>query len=177
MKKAFWTILIIISLISIFLLASIWKLILDDKNKQHQDQNIEELKSAKHITKENNNLNVYEYIHQLTHAFVTTNKKDVEIIDPTPEAVNLAIELCDEEIYGKGDIEAYSDIGYILEKFRCTIDSDIIKLHNVVCKKLGNKDCVANGLKYDLIDKVIHNTKYYPKEEQQFYSKKNYIPN
>ena len=52
-----------------------------------------ELENAKFITKENNDLNVYEYIHELTHSFINTEKKDINIIAPTKEARNLGSEL------------------------------------------------------------------------------------
>lgn len=174
MKKILWIILIVSLSIFILALILIWKLIMDS----NYDENVEELKTAKYITEENNNLNTYEYIHQLTHAFVVTNKNNVEIIAPTDKARTLAKELCEENIYRNGDIKIYSKIGYIVEKLGCgTIDNDIVELHNIVAEKSGHKDCIASSLNYDVIDKIIHNDEYFSDEEQEYGPIKGYMEN
>ena len=79
---------------------------------------ISELKNAKFIKNKSTDLNVYEFTHELTHAFVKTNKNSVKIIAPTNEARTLGSELSEKEIYGKGDIKTYRDIGYLIDKIR-----------------------------------------------------------
>lgn len=54
-------------------------------SEEHENK-IPVLKNAKYITSKNNNLEVYEYVHELTHSFVKTNRKDVKLIAPTKYA-------------------------------------------------------------------------------------------
>lgn len=107
---------------------------------KENENSIQGLKNAKYVTSENNNLGVYEYIHELTHSFVKADKKDVKIIAPTKYARNLGATLCENEIYMKGDIDTYTDIGYLIDKVNYgLIDEDIIKLHNVAAEKSGKR--------------------------------------
>lgn len=83
---------------------------------EEHENSIPVLKNAKYITSKNNNLEVYEYVHELTHSFVKTNRKDVKVIAPTKYARNLGVTLCENEIYMKGDIDTYTEIGYLIDK-------------------------------------------------------------
>lgn len=135
---------------------------------------IEKLKNAKFITKENNDLSVYEYIHELTHAFVNTEKKDIKIIAPTKEARYLGSELSQKEIYGKGDMDTYTEIGYMIDKIQYgLIDSEIIDLHNIVAKKLGEKDCVAKSLNIKAIKKIVNDDRFFDDIDRRTYMYRN----
>ncbi|MGL5755518.1 MAG: hypothetical protein ACRCYC_09360 [Paraclostridium sp.] len=119
-------------------------------------------KNSKYITKENNSLGVYEYIHELTHAFINVNKENVNIIAPTKEARKLGSELCESEIYSKGDMDAFTEIGYRIDKIQYgLIDDDTITLHNLAAENSGNKDCIANGLNYEIIYEIAHDNKFF----------------
>ena len=135
---------------------------------------IVELKNAKFITKKNNDLNVYEYIHELTHSFIETEKEDIKIIAPTKEARNLGSELSEKEIYGKGDIGTYNKIGYIIEKIKYgLIDSDVINLHNIVAEKLGEKDCVVKSLNIKAIEKIVNDDRFFDSIDRENYKNRN----
>jgi hypothetical protein len=132
---------------------------------------IAELKDAKFITKQSNNLNIYEYIHELTHSFVNTNKKDVEIIAPTNEARTLGSELADHEIYSKGEIETYMEIGYLIDKITFgVIDNDIIKLHDIVAKKSGDKYCKAESLNTSAIEQIVNDDRFFNSTQRECYN-------
>lgn len=119
-------------------------------------------KNSKYITKENNTLGVYEYIHELTHAFINVNKENVDIIAPTKEARKLGSELCESEIYSKGDIDTFKEIGYRIDKIQYgLIDDDTITLHNMTAEKSGNKDCVPSGLNFEVIYEIAHDNKFF----------------
>lgn len=133
-----------------------------------------ELENAKFITKENNDLNVYEYIHELTHSFINTEKKDIKIIAPTKEARNLGSELSEKELYGKGDMDTYNKIGYMIEKIKYgLIDSDIINLHNILAEKLGEKDCVAKSLNINAIEKIVNDDRFFDSIDRENYKNRN----
>lgn len=107
---------------------------------EDQEDSIQGLENAKYVTSKNNNLGVYVYMHELTHSFVKTNKQDVKIIAPTKDARDLGSTLCENEIYMKGDMDTYTNIGYLIDKVSYgLIDEDIIKLHNIVAEKSGEK--------------------------------------
>lgn len=132
---------------------------------------IAELKNAKFITKQSNNLNIYEYIHELTHSFVNTNKKDIEIIAPTNEARTLGSELAEQDIYGKGEIETYNEIGYLIDKIKFgVIDTDLIKLHDIVAKKSGEKNCKAKSLNITVIEQIVNDDRFFNSIERQCYN-------
>ncbi|KGJ48587.1 hypothetical protein KD33_13680 [Clostridium sp. NCR] len=139
-------------------------------SKEHENS-IPVLKNAKYITSKNNNLEVYEYIHELTHSFVKTNRKDVKVIAPTKYARNLGVTLCENEIYMKGDIDTYSDIGYLIDKINYgLIDEDIIKLHNIVSEKSGEKNCISKSLNIELINQIVDNNKFFDDTDKQNYN-------
>lgn len=132
---------------------------------------VETLKNAKYVTSKNNNLEVYEYIHELTHSFVKTNKKNVKIIAPTKEARNFGTTLCENEIYMKGDIDTYTDIGYLIDKVNYgLIDEDILKLHNIVAEKSGEKNCIAKSLNRELVNELVNNNKFFDNVDKQNYN-------
>lgn len=130
--------------------------------------NIPELKNAKYIESEKNDLGVYEYIHELTHSFVNTNNNSVQIIAPTKEARELGSTLCENEIYMKGDIESYKEISHLIDKVKYgIIDNDIIKLHNLTAKHIGKTNCTANSLNDDAIKKIINNDKFFDNADRE----------
>lgn len=138
---------------------------------EEHENSIPVLKNAKYITSKNNNLEVYEYVHELTHSFVKTNRKDVKVIAPTKYARNLGVTLCENEIYMKGDIDTYTEIGYLIDKVNYgLIDEDIIKLHNIVSEKSGEKNCLAKSLNIELINEIVDNNKFFDDTDKQNYN-------
>ncbi|CEP90315.1 Uncharacterised protein [[Clostridium] sordellii] len=136
---------------------------------------ISELKNAKFIKNKSTNLNVYEFTHELTHAFVKTNKNSVKIIAPTNEARTLGSELSEKEIYGKGDIKTYSDIGYLIDKIKYgVIDKDILKLHDIVAQKSGDTSCKAKSLNVEVIDKIVKDYRFFDDKEIECYNNVQY---
>lgn len=138
---------------------------------EEDENSIPVLKNAKYITSKNNNLEVYEYVHELTHSFVKTNRKDVKVIAPTKYARNLGVTLCENEIYMKGDIDTYTEIGYLIDKVNYgLIDEDIIKLHNIVSQKSGEKNYIAKSLNIELINEIVDNNKFFDDTDKQNYN-------
>ncbi|MFR8870189.1 hypothetical protein [Paraclostridium sordellii] len=136
---------------------------------------ISELKNAKFIKNKSTDLNVYEFTHELTHAFVKTNKNSVKIIAPTNEARTLDSELSEKEIYGKGDIKTYRDIGYLIDKIKYgVIDKDILKLHDIVAQKSGDTSCKAKSLNIEVIDKIVKDYRFFDDKERECYNNVQY---
>ncbi|CEN81997.1 Uncharacterised protein [[Clostridium] sordellii] len=135
---------------------------------------ISELKNAKFIKNKSTDLNIYEFTHELTHVFVKTNKNSVKMIAPTNEARTLASELSEKEIYGKGDIKTYRDIGYLIDKIKYgVIDKDILKLHDIVAQKSGDTNCKAKSLNVEVIDKIMKDYRFFDDKERECYNVQN----
>lgn len=142
---------------------------------EDEENRIQGLKNAKYVTSKNNDLGVYEYIHELTHSFVKANKKDAKIIAPTKEARDLGSTLCENEIAMKGDTETYTNIGYLIDKVRYgLIDDDIIKLHNIVAEKSGEKDCVAKSLNGELVKEIVNSNEFFDDVDRRNYNNLKY---
>lgn len=132
---------------------------------------ISELKNAKFIKNKSTDLNVYEFTHELTHAFVKINKNSVKIIAPNNEARTLGSELYEKEIYGKGDIKTYRDRGYLIDKIKYgVIDKDILKLHDIVAQKSGDTNCKAKSLNIEVIDKIVKDYRFFDDKERECYN-------
>lgn len=142
---------------------------------EDEENRIQGLKNAKYVTSKNNDLGVYEHMHELTHSFVKTNKKDVKMIAPTKEARYLDSTLCENEIYMKGDMDTYTNIGYLIDKISYgLIDEDIIKLHNIVAEKSGEKDCFAKSLNGELVKEIVNSNEFFDDVDRQNYNNLKY---
>lgn len=141
-------------------------------NIKNEDQQVCIIDNAKYITIEDENLDVYNTIHELSHSVVNTDQESVELIAPTKEARKIAWDLVEREIYMKDNISMYNKIGYIVEKFYYgLIDEDLIKMHNIISKE-SNFGCSAISLNTQAIERIITDDTFFDDEDRINYNRR-----